>query len=240
MSVFAVTSGKGGAGKSCVCAYTAAALAKMGQNVLLVESGFGYRTADLIFGVHNEVLFDVSDVLEGRCNRQKAIVTLPQGNLSLLMGPPMPHPYISAGRGTLEALLWQCAEEYDTVIVDGADFAHVSPGLFDTVMLVVTPDTMSVRAGGVQRSMIDAKDTGKLRLVINNAPARIMPMLDIRDFDDIIDTVGARLIGVVPHSPNLQYSSNNAVPIEEGSLTLDVFDNIAARLLGQHRKLLIR
>jgi septum formation inhibitor-activating ATPase MinD len=65
-------------------------------------------------------------------------------------------------------------------------------------------------------------------------------MKDIRDFDDIIDTVGAQLIGIIPYSPILQYASNNAAPIEEGSLTLEVFENIAARLLGQRRKLLIR
>ena len=110
VSVFAVTSGKGGVGKSCVCAYTAAALAKTGKNVLLIESGFGYRCADLILGLQNEVLFDISDILEGRCKRQKAIIPVPRHRgLFLLSGSPSPFPYRSAGKGGLEALIWQSA-----------------------------------------------------------------------------------------------------------------------------------
>ena len=238
MNIFAVASGKGGVGKSCVAAYTAAALTAMGKRVLLIEPGFGFRALDLILGVQDDVLFDLSDVLQVRCDIQKAIIKIPHWKgLFLLPGPPAPLLNLME-RGQLEWLLELLSKEYDALIVDDVDFRHVSVDVFNTIMQVVTPDSLTVRAVAMHNIALTCPE--QARLIINNVPARILPMHNIRDFDDIIDMVGARLIGVIPHSPSLQYSANNAIPLNDGSLTLDVFNNIAARLMGQNRKLLVR
>ena len=243
MSIFAVASGKGGVGKSCIAAYTAAALAATGKRVLLVEPGFSFRALDIILGVSDEVLFDFSDVAQGRCDPPKAIVSSSfWKGVSLLSGPLQPILH-SAELKLTELILREISSDYDAIIVDGVDFEYVSPSIFKTIILVVTPDFLAVRAESMHcNSLVNTLSAPpeRLRLIINNVPARIMPMNGMRDFDDIIDMVGARLIGVIPHSPNLQYSSNNAVPLKENSLTLDVFDNIAARLMGQNRTLLVR
>jgi len=238
LSIFAIASGKGGVGKSCIAAYTAAALAATGKRVLLSEPRFGFRSLDLIIGVQDDILFDFSDVIEVRCEIPKAIVkTSSWKNLYLLPGPPAPllQPL---EWGQLEWLLQLLQQEYDIVIADGINFGYVSPEIFHTIMLVVTPESLSVRSAAMHNVTLNAPE--QVRLIINNVPARIMPIHSVRDFDDIIDIVGARLLGVIPHSPSLQYASNNAIALNDGSLTLEVFDNIAARLMGQSRKLLVR
>ena len=242
MSIFAVASGKGGVGKSCVAAYTAAALGHMGNRVLLVEAGFGARSLDIILGVTDDVLFDFSDVALNRCEADKAIIKSHfWDNVFLLPGPPSPIPH---KRGMVQSILKSLASDYDIIIVDGVNFRYVSTDIFKTIMMVVTPDFLSTRAESMHCAAIASAATSperQLRLIINNVPARLMPMRGLRDFDDIIDMVGARLIGVVPHSPNLQYSSNNAVLLnKDNSLVLSVFDNVAARLMGEQRVLLVR
>ena len=241
MNIFAVTSGKGGVGKSCIAAYTAAALSQAGKRVLLVEPGFGFRSLDVILGVPNDVLFDFSDVLGERCSPQKAIIKSSLwDNVFLLPGSPAPIPH-PPQQQVIEPLLREIAKDYDVVILDDVDFRHISPAIFKIIMLIVVPDYLSVRTESLHSAaLVSVAAQGQLRLIINNVPTRIMPMRSVRDFDDIIDKIGAQLIGVIPHSPNLQFSSNNAAPLKENSLALDIFDNIAARLMGESRTLLVR
>jgi septum formation inhibitor-activating ATPase MinD len=61
----------------------------------------------------------------------------------------------------------------------------------------------------------------------------------MEDFDDVIDGVGARLLAVIPHSPKLAYAANNTAPLPEDSLTPQIFDRLAQRLLGIHAPLLV-
>lgn len=235
-----LTSGKGGTGKSCVAAYTGEAFAQKGKKVLLVEMGATARSLDLILGAQNDILFDFSDVVEGRCEIEKAVVqTSYNKNLYLLPGPLLPftfRPEIAWFRDFLGYL----ENRYDIVILDGVDF-HVFPlELADTTLLVITPDSLAIRSTAMHaRALYDAgaKD---LRLVINHVSSQVMPMYGARDFDDVIDTIGAQLIAVVPESPILQYCSNNAQQLEQGSLTAQVFENLAQRLDGGYPHLLVK
>ena len=60
--VILVTSGRGGAGKSTVCAYLGAALAACGTKVLLIEGS--HRSLDVLLGAQDRVVFDLADALE--------------------------------------------------------------------------------------------------------------------------------------------------------------------------------
>jgi septum formation inhibitor-activating ATPase MinD len=52
--------------------------------------------------------------------------------------------------------------------------------------------------------------------------------------------IGAQLLGVIPQSPKLRYSANSGMPLDDFSLTLKVFEHIAARLMGRRMPLLVR
>ena len=69
-----VTSGKGGAGKSTVAVNLAAALAVKGKSVLLIDADTGLRSLDVLLGLENNVVYDLTDVIEGNCRVKQAIV----------------------------------------------------------------------------------------------------------------------------------------------------------------------
>lgn len=92
--VILVTSGRGGAGKSTVCAYLGAALAACGKKVLLIEGS--HRSLDVLLGAQDRVVFDLADALERRCELGEAMVDA--CGVRLLCAPLDLQPIID-GRG---------------------------------------------------------------------------------------------------------------------------------------------
>jgi septum site-determining protein MinD len=77
-----ITSGKGGVGKTTVAACLSAQLARKGQRVILCDADFGLNNIDVVAGVENLVVYDLVDVIEGRCRAKQALIGHPDfGNL---------------------------------------------------------------------------------------------------------------------------------------------------------------
>jgi len=73
-TVITVTSGKGGVGKTTTTTNVAVALAMAGKRVVVVDADIGLRNLDLVMGLESRVIYDLVDVVEGRCELQQALV----------------------------------------------------------------------------------------------------------------------------------------------------------------------
>ena len=73
-TVITVTSGKGGVGKTTVTANLATALAMQGHKVTAIDSDIGLRNLDVVMGLENRIVYDLVDVIEGRCRLQQAMI----------------------------------------------------------------------------------------------------------------------------------------------------------------------
>src|SRR4030066_1861585 len=69
-----VTSGKGGGGKATATANLAAALAAGGQKVVCIDADIGLRNLDVVLGLENRIVYDLVDVVEGRCRIRQAMI----------------------------------------------------------------------------------------------------------------------------------------------------------------------
>ncbi len=72
--VITVTSGKGGVGKTTTTANLSAALAMLGRQVCAIDADIGLRNLDLVLGVENRIVYDIVDVVEGRCKPKQALI----------------------------------------------------------------------------------------------------------------------------------------------------------------------
>ena len=72
--VLVVTSGKGGVGKTTTAANIGTGLALEGYKVLLIDTDIGLRNLDVVMGLENRIVYDLIDVIEGRCKIKQALI----------------------------------------------------------------------------------------------------------------------------------------------------------------------
>jgi flagellar biosynthesis protein FlhG len=172
--ITAVTSGKGGVGKTFVSVNLAAALARLGQRVLVLDADLGLANVDVMLNLAPKVT--LHDVFTGRSTLDAAILPAPGGFSALLAGsgiveysrmtPPV--------REQLLAAVDAVAPRFDHVILD------TGAGISDVVLYAVSlADAVLVVASSEPTSMTDAYATIKVlattqqrrqvQLVVNEA-----------------------------------------------------------------------
>src|SRR5512141_1759541 len=72
--VITVSSGEGGVGKTTIVANIAVALAVGGARVVCVDGDIGLRNLDVVMGLENRIVYDIVDIVEGRCRTRQAMI----------------------------------------------------------------------------------------------------------------------------------------------------------------------
>ena len=163
--IFALTSGKGGVGKSTVSVGLALSFSKMGYKTLVVDMDEGLRCLDLMLGVDNEIVFDLSDILQGK-EIGDAVYEINQ-NLFLI---PAPQKSGMIDAFNLANFANAVNDLYDIIVYDfpaGIDFSLYSSLPKSTLFLTVAfPDAISVRDAAVVSDLL-AKQGLSSKLIIN-------------------------------------------------------------------------
>ena len=146
--IVAVTSGKGGVGKTFVSANLAAALARRGDRVLVIDADLGLANLDVVLNLHPTVT--LHDVFTGKATLNDALLDAPGGFHVLLAGSGL----IEYSRLTPEVrdkfrdLLESVRPRYDYIFLDtGAGISEVvlyAISMADEVLIVVTPEPTSM------------------------------------------------------------------------------------------------
>jgi flagellar biosynthesis protein FlhG len=172
--ITAVTSGKGGVGKTFITANLAAALARQGQRVLVRDADLGLATLDVMLNLAPKST--LHDVITGSSALEEAIVPAPGGFSALLAGSGMVEysrmtPEV---RDRLVQIIEQVAPRYDRVLLDtGAGISDVvlyTVSLADDVLVVVTPEPTSMTdAYATIKVLAGTQSRHSIQLVVNQA-----------------------------------------------------------------------
>ncbi len=175
-SILAVTSGKGGVGKTFFSANLAAALARRGERVLVLDADLGLANLDVILNLHPKIT--LHDVFTGKATLDEAILAAPGGFSVLLAGSGLVEysrltPQV---RDQLIDIIERVAPRFDRVLLDtGAGISDVvlhAISLADDVLVIATPEPTSMTDAYATIKLL-AMQQGRraIRLVVNQVSA---------------------------------------------------------------------
>jgi flagellar biosynthesis protein FlhG len=146
--VFAITSGKGGVGKTNVVANLAAALAQRNKRVLVIDADLGMANLDLFLGV--KPTHTLADFFSGAATLEEIIISNPNGIL-LLPGASGVQEITALRHEQKAALLTELdalTHAMDLVLVDTGSGISDAVTYFTTaaqeIVVVVTPEPSSM------------------------------------------------------------------------------------------------
>ena len=172
--IIAITSGKGGVGKTFVSANLAAALTRRGQRVLVLDADLGLANLDVVLNLHPKIT--LHDVFTGKALLEDAVIQAPGGFSVLLAGSGM----VEYSRLTPEVrnqflnVIQALAPNYDVILLDtGAGISDVvlfSISLASEVLIVATPEPTSLTdAYAAIKVLAMQQKRQHVRMVINQA-----------------------------------------------------------------------
>ncbi len=241
--LIAITSGKGGTGKSSICYGLGYTLAKQGNRTLIIELDFGLRCMDIMFGMADKVEYDLGDVLSGKKEILDAVAHVPSAsNLNILCAPKDPFMTVTAEQ--VVDICRRIRKYFDFIIIDTG--AGISSHVFDIVeqanliLVVTTPDPICIRDATMMSDEFYKRGNKRQRLIINKLSKKSISSHLIENLDEIIDTVGIQLLGVIPEDFALTEATGKGTPIPTSAPSLLAFDAISKRLTGESIPLVIK
>ncbi len=242
--VLAVVSGKGGTGKTSVCAGVAMSLAEAGQKVLCIDADVGLRNLDISLGLALEPVLPFTDVMYGAYPLSKAAVHPQCSNLHFLTAPVTHSPEVLEPEA-FRLMLEQVRSQYDWCLIDapaglGAGF-QLAVTWADIVLVVSNADPASLRDGARAAQALEGISKAQPKLIVNRIRVKFFRKLRFT-VDDCMDAVALPLLGIIPDDEQVPLCAAGNRPLSKGSSgkksAAVACRHIAQRLLGKKTALL--
>lgn len=236
--VITITSGKGGVGKTTATANIATALAVDGKKVVCIDADIGLRNLDVVLGLENRIVYDLVDVVEGRCRLRQAMIRDKRLPTLYLIPAAQTRDKTAVSPSDMVRLIDELRTDSDYILIDSP--AGIERGFrnaiapADIVVVVTNPEISAVRDADRIIGLIEAEEKGPARLVLNRIKPDMVKREDMLSPDDVVELLAIELIGIIPEDEKVILSTNRGIPIvlDGKSKSGQAFRNIASRLLG--------
>ena len=236
--LIAVLSGKGGTGKTSVCAGVASALAQLGEKVLCIDCDVGLRNLDISLGISEVAALSFLDVSQGGYDLSQAAAHPVFENLYFLTAPVGCAADEVDTRAFCE-MLQKARSRFTYVLLDApagieAGFA-LAAKFADRAIIVTGADPASIRDASRAADVLELMDKKNVRLVVNRINPKMVEAMGLT-VDDVMDQAGLPLLGIVPEDRNVVLAAAFRQPLlgytRKGAAS--ACRRIAKRLQGLH------
>lgn len=201
--LIAIVSGKGGTGKTSLCAGMAQALAEKGEKVLCIDCDVGMRNLDIALGLSHLGALSFQEAVEYGLDKAAQHPDFP--GIRFLTAP-MNCPVSAVDPADFGALWQQARQQFDYILLDApagieAGF-HLAACHADRIVVVAGSDPASVRDAGRAGQLLHTMGKDNVRLIVNRIDTRTVKAMGLT-VDDIMDRTGLPLLGIVPEDPEV-------------------------------------
>lgn len=234
--ITAVTSGKGGVGKTFLSANLAAALARRGERVLVIDADLGLANLDVVLNLNCKLT--LHDVFTGRTAVEDAILPAPGGFSVLLAGSGLVEysrmtPEV---RDQLIALIARVAPRFDRVLLDtGAGISDVvlfTVSLADEIAMVVTPEPTSMTdAYATIKVLATQQKRARIGLVVNQVPRPGEGRIVHQQLSAVVERFVSPLVGTavsLDYLGDVPMDNNVREAVQRRTLLLEHYPGCAA------------
>ena len=234
-----ITSGKGGVGKTTATANLGTALAMRGHRVVVIDTDIGLRNLDVIMGLENRIVYDLVNVVEGKCRLRQAMIQ-DKNKLELYLIPAaQTREKDSVSPEQLKAVCAELEDEYDYILIDCP--AGIEQGFKNAVaaageaVIVTTPEVSAIRDADRVIGLLEASGLHRPKLVINRISADMVKRGDMMGQEDVESLLAIEVIGLVPADERTVSAANRGIPVvhDRRSSAGGAFVRIAARIDGE-------
>jgi septum site-determining protein MinD len=237
--VITITSGKGGVGKTTTTANLGAALALLGQKVVVIDGDIGLRNLDIVMGLENRIVYDIVDFIEGRCKLRQALIRDKRAGELYLLPTAQTRDKSAINPQQMQAVCDELKQEFDVIVIDSP--AGIEQGFknalapADKVLVVINPEVSSVRDADRVIGLVESQGKGPAELIINRLVAARVKKKDMLSTEDITEVLSTDIIGIVPEDETILTSTNRGAPVALNgkSPAAEAYRDIARRLCGE-------
>jgi septum site-determining protein MinD len=215
------------------------ALAMNGQKVCCIDADIGLRNLDVVMGLENRIVYDLVDIVEGRCRLRQAMIRDKRLPELYLIPAAQTRDKTAVSPSDMVRLCDELRPEVDWIFIDSP--AGIERGFknsiaaADKVLVMTNPDVSAVRDADRVIGLLEADGKGPASLIINRLNPNLVKRGDMLSVEDVLDLLAIELIGIVPEDENVIVASNKGQPLVIDGRTKagQAFQNIAKRLLGE-------
>lgn len=234
--VVVITSGKGGVGKTTATANIATALASLNDKVVCIDGDIGLRNLDVILGLENRIVYDLVDVVEGRCRLRQAMIRDKRLPELFLIPAAQTRDKTAISPSDMVRLCDELKTDCDWILIDSP--AGIERGFrnalapSDQVIVITNPEVSAVRDADRIIGLVEAEGKGPAQLILNRLKPELVRRGDMLSVEDVLELLAIDLLGIVPEDERVLMGGNRGSPVvlDEKSQAGQAYRNIANRM----------
>ncbi|MCI8728474.1 MAG: septum site-determining protein MinD [Clostridia bacterium] len=236
-----ITSGKGGVGKTTVTANIGIFLAKRGHKTLLIDGDVGLNNLDVVLGIENKAVYDMADVLEGKCRISQALIPYDESGMLMIM--PSAHAYNSEDIGSknFRNLVGRLDSHFDYILIDcpaGIEGGfHRAVSAANEAVVVTTPQVSSIRDADKVIALLSSYELNSVSVIVNRIRGDLVIDGEMMDVGEVAKLLKITPIGAIPEDDYIGIYSQLGRLGEQSGESKDSFSLIVSNIVNGKRRI---